>query len=142
MTSFTSRYGNPAVDYRGAHLWVHCRHTVKVVAVAGRVDAANVDGVTGFVRHTLAADTPTVLDLGAVAAFTPAGLQLLSAVDERCSHLGADWALVVSDAVARRLKADAAHYPVVASVAEAEHQIDDGIRARRTMLLPLLRRTA
>jgi anti-anti-sigma regulatory factor len=142
MTSFTSRYGNPAVDYKGAHIWAHCRHTVKVVAVAGRVDAANVDGVTGFVLHTVAADTPIVLDLGAVTAFTPAGLQLLSAVDERCSHIGADWALVVSDAVSRRLKADAARYPVVGSAAGAEHQIDDDILARRTMLLPLLSRTA
>lgn len=142
MTSFTSRYGNPAVDYKGAHIWAHCRHTAKVVAVAGRVNAANVDGVTGFILHSVVVESPFVLDLGAVTAFTPAGLRLLSAVDERCSQLGADWALVVSDAVSRRLKAGAARYRVVGSAAGAEHQFDDDILARRSMVLPLLSRTA
>lgn len=142
MTSFTSRYGNPAVDYKGAHIWAHCRHTAKVVDVAGRIDAANVDGVAGFVIHSVVADAPFVLDLGAVADFTPAGLRLLSAVDERCSQLGTDWALVVSAAVSRRLKAAAARYTVVGSAVEAEHRFDDAILARRSLVLPLLSRTA
>ena len=144
MTSYTSRYGNPAVDYKGAHIWAHVRHTAKVVTVAGRVDAANVDGVTAFVLHCVVAHSPFVLDLGAVSAFTPAAVRLLSAVDERCSQLGADWALVASNAVSRRLRARAGEvsYPVVSSTAGAEHHFDDDILARRRMLLPLLSRTA
>ena len=142
MTSFTSRYGNPAVDYKGAHLWAHCRHTAKVVDVAGRIDAANVDGVTGFIVHAVSAESPFILDLGAVTSFTPAAMALLNAVDERCVQLGAEWALVASPAVSRRLKADGADYPVVASTPAAEHEFDDEILARRRMVLPLLGRSA
>ena len=46
MTSFTSRYGNPARDFKGAHIWAHCRHGATVVAISGRVDAGNVERIT------------------------------------------------------------------------------------------------
>ena len=144
MTSFTSRYGDPAADYKGAHIRAHVRHTAMVVDVAGRIDAANLDGVTDLVLQSVVADTPFVLDLSAVSSFTPMAVRLLNAVDERSAQLGADWALVASDAVIRRLRSGDgdAGYPVFASVVGAEHQFDDDILARRRMLLPLLSRTA
>ena len=142
MTSFTSRYGNPARDFKGAHVWAHCRHGATVVTVSGRVDAGNVDPLTESVLRAVAAGSRLVLDLTGVTAFTPRAKGLLRAVDERCLTAGVDWALVPSDAVSRRLRPDIAPLPVISSVAEAEHRFDDEILRRRGGLLPFLRRTA
>ena len=141
MTSFTSRYGNPARDFKGAHVWAHCRHGATVVTVSGRVDAGNVDPITESALRAVAAGSRLVLDLTGVTAFTPRAMGLLNAVDERCLNAGVDWALVPSEAVARRLRPDAA-LPVIASVAEAEHRFDDEILRRRGRLVSFLRRTA
>jgi anti-anti-sigma regulatory factor len=141
MTSFTSRYGNPARDFKGAHVWAHCRHGATVVTVSGRVDAGNVDPLTESALRAVAAGSRLVLDLTGVTAFTPRAMGLLNAVDERCLNAGVDWALVPSEAVARRLRPDAA-LPVIASVAEAEHRFDDEILRRRGRLVSFLRRTA
>ena len=142
MTSFTSRYGNPARDFKGAHIWAHCRHGATVVAISGRVDAGNVERITESVLRAVASGSRLVLDLTGVTAFTPRATGLLTAVDERCMTAGVDWALVPSEAVTRRLRADSAPLPVIASVAQAEHQFDDEILRRRGGLLPFLRRTA
>ena len=144
MTSFTSRYGNPAVDHKGAHMWAFRRHGVTVVAVRGRIDAANIDRVTDYATRFVAVDSRLVLDLSEVSGFTPRALGLIDAVDERCALVGVDWALVPGEAVMRRLRtrADAAGLPIIDSVAEAEHQFDEAIMRRRRFLLPLLRRTA
>lgn len=142
MTSFTSRYGNPARDFKGAHIWAHCRHGATVVAVSGRVDAGNVEQIIESVLRPVAAGSRLVLDLTGVTAFTPKATGLLRAVDERCLTAGVEWALVPSEPVARRLRNDSEPLPVIASVAEAEHRFDDEIRRRRGGLLPFLRRTA
>jgi anti-anti-sigma regulatory factor len=142
MTSFTSRYGNPARDFKGAHVWAHCRHGAIVVAISGRVDAHNVAPLTDAALRAVATSSRLVLDLTGVAAFTPRGIALLNAVDERCLAAGVEWALVPSEAVARRLRSERAPMPVIASVAEAEHRFDDEILRRRGGLLPFLRRTA
>lgn len=144
MTSFTSRYGNPARDFKGAHLWAYCRHGATVVAVSGRVDAANVEKVTESVLRTAAGGPSLVLDLSGVTVFTPRALSLISALDQRCLTTGVNWALVPSEAVNRRLRGrpDGAGLPLIGSVAEAEHQFDDAILRRRGFLRPLLRRTA
>jgi len=144
MASFTSRYGNPAVDYKGAHMWAYCRHGATVVAVKGRVDARNVDAVTEYASRFIAADTHLVLDLSGVSAFTPRGTGLLDAVEERCSTAGVDWALVPGEAAARRLGlgTETPTLPIISTVAEAERRFDDAILRRRRFLLPLLGRTA
>lgn len=142
MTSFTSRYGNPAVDHKGVHLWAYCRHGATVVAVRGRVDAGNVALVTDYAERFAAADTRLVLDLSGVTAFTPRAMALLDTVDARCAAAGVDWALVPGDAVARRLRTRAEDLPILESVAAAEHQFDEAVLKRRSFLLPLLRRTA
>jgi anti-anti-sigma regulatory factor len=144
MTSFTSRYGNPAVDHKGAHLWACRRHGATIVAIRGRVDAGNVARVTDYAVRPIAADSRMILDLSEVTAFTPRGMELLTTVDDRCAAAGVDWALVPSEAVARRLRArsETADLPIIATVAEAEHQFDEAILKRRRFLIPLLRRTA
>lgn len=144
MTSFTSRYGNPAVDHKGAHLWAYRRHGATVVAVRGRVDAANLTRVSDYATRFVSSDSRLVLDLSEVTGFTPRALALLDAVDQRCALVGVDWALVPGLAVLRRLRtrADAVGLPIIDSVAEAEHQFDEAILRRRRFLLPLLRRTA
>jgi hypothetical protein len=141
MTSFTSRYGNPAVDFHGAHIRAHRRHGATVVTVGGRVDARNLDRVSEYVTRFVLADTPFVLDLGAVTTFTPRAVDLLDAVDAHCTATRVAWALVPGDVVASRLGARA-DLPVVATVAEAEHQFDEAVLKRRRLLLPLLRKTA
>ena len=122
-------------------MWAHCRHGATVVTVSGRVDAGNVDPLTESALRAVAAGSRLVLDLTGVTAFTPRAMGLLNAVDERCLNAGVDWALVPSEAVARRLRPDAA-LPVIASVAEAEHRFDDEILRRRGRLVSFLRRTA
>jgi hypothetical protein len=142
MTSFTSRYGNPAVDHKGVHLWAYCRHGATVVAVRGRVDAGNVALVTDYAVRFAAADSRLVLDLSEVSAFTPRAMALLDTVGARCDAAGVDWALVPGDAVTRRLGTRAEGLPILQSVAAAEHQFDEAVLRRRHFLLPLLRRTA
>lgn len=142
MTSFTSRYGNPAQDFKGAHVWAHCRHGSTVVAVSGRVDAGNVALISESALRAVPTDSRFVLDLTGVTAFTPRATALLNAVDERCLQVGVEWALVPSQAVTRRLQTEDVPMPVIASVAEAEHRFDDEIRRRRGGVFPFLRRTA
>jgi len=142
MTSFTSRYGNPARDFKGAHLWAYCRHGATVVAISGRVDAANVAPVTESAVRAVSTGSRLVLDLTGVTAFTPRAVALLAALDERCVAAGVDWALVPSEAVTRRLAARIESLPVIGSVAEAEHQFDEAVLRRRGVLLPWLPRSA
>ena len=142
MTSFTSRYGNPARDFKGAHLWAYCRHGATVVAISGRVDAANVAPVTESAVRAVSAGSRLVLDLTGVTAFTPRAVALLAALDERCVAAGVDWALVPCEAVTRRLAARIESLPVIGSVAEAEHQFDEAVLRRRGVLLPWLPRSA
>ena len=144
MTSFISRYGNPAVDYDGAHIRPHFRHGATVVSVSGRIDASNVDRVSDHARRFVMADKPFVLDLSGVTSFAPQAFRLLSAVDDECLAGGVEWAMVAGDAVTRQLRArsDEALFPVVGSVAEAEREFDGAIMRRRRMVLPLLGNTA
>lgn len=140
MSSFTSRYGNPADDYKGAHIWARCRHNATVVAVGGRLDARNIDHVIERSVRVARPDAPLVLDLTGITSFSPAAVRLLTAVDDHCTALGVQWALVAGDAVARRIQH--ADFPMLNTVAEAEHAFDDALLRRRRMLLPLLRKTA
>lgn len=142
MTSFTSRYGNPARDFKGAHVWAHCRHGATVVAIRGRLDAGNVAQVTESALRAVATDSRLVLDLSGVTTFTPRAAALITAVDEHCLAVGVDWALVPSEAVTQRLRADQGYLPVINSVAAAEHRFDDQLLRRRGLVMPLLRRTA
>lgn len=144
MTSFTSRYGNPAVDHKGAHLWAYRRHGATVVAVRGKIDAGNVERVTAYAARLVASDSRLILDLSEVTTFTPRAMNLIDTLDERCAAAGVDWALVPGAAAIRRLRnrRDAQALPILESVSEAEHQFDEVILRRRRFLLPLLRRTA
>jgi len=143
-TSFTSRYGDPAVDYKGAHLRAQSRHVATVVAISGRIDATNVDRLTERASRFVLPDKPFVLDLSGVNSFTPQAIRLLFTLDNLCVTSAVDWALVVSDVVARRLRVgnDDLLFPVVGSVAEALQDFDDAILNRRRFLLPLLSKTA
>ena len=143
VTSFTSRYGSPIVDQNGARIRAHCRHVATVVTISGRIDAANVDSVTDCVKRFILSDKPMILDLSGVSSFAPQGIRLLQAFDDLCQKAGIDWALISSDVVTRRLgRSTDVQLPVVGSVAEALHNLDDAILDRRRFLLPLLSKTA
>lgn len=140
MSTFTSRYGSPAEDYKGAHIFIRCRHNATVMAVGGRIDARNTDHVIARAVRVIRPDAPFVLDLTGATGFSPAAVRLLTGVDDHCDALGVQWALVAGDAVARRI--GHLDFPMLDTVAEAEHAFDDAIFRRRRMLLPLLRKTA
>lgn len=142
MTSFTSRYGNPARDFKGAHLWAYCRHGATVLAISGRVDAGNVGQVTESAVRAISTGSRLVLDMTGVTGFTPRAVELLAAIDQHCVASGVDWALVPSESVTRRLGSRAEALPVIGSVAEAEHQFDEAVLRRRGVLLPWLPRSA
>lgn len=145
MTSFTSRYGNPAHDHRGAHVWVHERHSCVVVAVSGNLDGDNVEVIVARALRAAAATTALVLDLDAVSAGTPDGVgPLLAAVGRHCAAGGTEWALVAGDPVLRHIPDRDARsaLPLVNSVAQAEQIFDEAIIRRRRAVLPLLGRTA
>ena len=105
---------------------------------------ANIDRVAEFAKRLILDDKPFVLDLSGVSSFTPQSVRLLFEIDGMCDSAGVEWALVAGDVVGRRLRArdNDVIFPVVASVAEAEHEFDDAILNRRRFLLPLLSKTA
>lgn len=144
MTSFTSRYGNPAHDYTGAHVWIHERHGCTVLAVTGRIDGNNTDDIIDCARRVSVATSRLVLDLTGVTACTPNAVRLLRDVDEYCEQHGSQWVLVAGGPVLQRLRGrdGSLTAPLAESVAQAQHQFDNAVTARRRMLLPLLRRTA
>jgi anti-anti-sigma factor len=140
---FTSRYGNPTLDYSGAQIRAHSRHVATVVTITGSIDAENVDRIAACAQRLLFADKPIVIDLSGVTSFAAQGVSTLVRFGEQCQKAGVEWALVVNDVVAEQLRAQNVDtVPVVDSVAEAEHELDDAILDRRRMLLPLLRKSA
>lgn len=144
MTSFTSRYGNPAHDYTGAHVWSHERHGCTVLSVSGRIDGNNVEAIIACARQVAAVTANLVLDLSGVTACTPNCVRLLRELDAYCVQHGNRWILVAGDPVLQRLwgRDGSLTVPLADSVAHAEHQFDDAVTARRRLLLPLLGRTA
>ncbi len=151
MTSFTSRYGDLAVDYRGAHAWAYLRHAATIVAIKGRIDSANVERLTEYALRFVTADRPFALDLTGLTSLTAGAAPLLAGISDRCGAAGTGWALVAGESVQRRLsealsgalsealsEADVASLPLVATLAEAEHQFDEAIQSRRRALLSLV----
>lgn len=143
MTSFTSRYGDLAVDYRGAHAWAYLRHAATIVAIKGRIDSANVERLTEYALRFVTADRPFALDLTGLTSLSAGAAPLLAGIADRCGAAGTGWALVAGESVQRRLsealsEADVASLPLVATLAEAEHQFDEAIQSRRRALLSLV----
>lgn len=140
----TPRYGNPTFDCSGAQVRAQCRHLATVVTINGAIDAMNVDQVTEYSRHFVLPDKPIVLDLSGVECLAAQGIRFLHRIDEACRAADVEWALIAGPAVTRLLQitGDEAAFPLFDSVREALHCFADGISARRSMLLPLLNRTA
>ena len=142
MTSFTSRYGDLAVDEQGAHAWAYCRHAATVVAISGRIDSANADCLTRYALRFVSAERPFVLDLGGVTSLTAGAIGTLTGIGDQCGAVGTTWALVAGDATAQLLAdaldaAELAALPLAGSLAEAEHRFDEAILGRRRAVLSL-----
>lgn len=120
------------------------RHLATVVAVRGDITAADVDAVTARVLRLVLPDTSFVLDLGGVTSIAAEGAVLLAAVDDACARAGVEWALVGAAPVTALFDEDLRDrlLPVVDSVADALHDFADAAADRRSVLLPLLQRTA
>ncbi len=139
-----TRYGNPTIDCDGAQIRAQSRQLANVVTVSGAISVANLERVTAFVRRFILAEKSFVLDFSGITAITAQATSLLAAVASDCDRAGADWALIDSDAVAGFLACtpQSVEVPVADSVPDALQYFADGTARRRSMLLPLLTRSA
>jgi anti-anti-sigma factor len=142
-SGYPPRHGS-GVDCAGAQLRAQCRHLATVVTISGAVDLKNIDQVSEYSRRFILPDKAFVLDLRGVDYFASEGVTFLQRIDEDCRAAGMEWALVASPVVNRvlRIVDEEASFPGAASVHEALHNFADTISARRTLLLPLLKKTA
>jgi len=69
-------------------------------------------------------------------------MALIRAFDKTCGDAGVDWALVPSRAVADVLSTDDVLYPIAESVPDALTYFADETLQRRSLLLPLLTKSA
>ncbi len=137
-------YGNPTIDCDGAQIRAQSRQLANVVTVSGAISTANIERVTAFVRRFILAERSFVLDFSGITAITAQATSMLAAVASDCDRAGVDWALIDSDAVAGFLACtpQSVEVPVADSVPDALQYFADGVARRRSMLLPLLTRSA
>ena len=142
MSSTNSRYSNLVFDCGGARLRTQSRRLSTVVAVNGELDADNIDRVAAYAAKFAASATSMVLDLSGVTSVDRCTIALLDSFDDVCARAGVPWMLVTSHAVVRMLADDCDVYPIVASVPDAlDYFLVERLR-RRSLLLPLLTRSA
>lgn len=134
----------PGIRLGNADVRACSRHLATVVSVRGEVTADNIEAVTTQVTRFVLPDTSFVLDLGEVRLVTAEGGELLRTVDDLCALADVDWALVVGSAAAVLFDEDIRDrlLPVVESVADALHDFADARTTQRSLLLPLLQRSA
>jgi anti-anti-sigma factor len=137
-----TRYGNPVCDCCGARLRAQSRRLATVVTVSGEIRGDNVALLTEHARRILLASTSVVLDLSGVTVMDPQGVALLNAIDQDCSDIGRDWVLVPSSAVLEVLETSEYVYPDALSVPDALTHFEDETLRRRSLLLPLLTKSA
>lgn len=133
-----------ATDCGGAWVRAHYRHLATVVAVRGRIDAANVDEISEHARRFILAKEPLVLDLSGVSSFSAPGIWLLCVLDGDCRAAGIEWTLVESPAVHELLRDfdEEAKFPTSRSVDQALHTLAEALDRRRQLLLPLIKKSA
>ncbi|MBI3216888.1 MAG: STAS domain-containing protein [Mycobacterium sp.] len=137
-------YGNPLFECAGAHIRALSRQVATVVSVSGTIDRANLDRVTAFVRRFVLAEKSFVLDLSDIDAIAAQSASLLGAVAAACERAGVEWALIAGAPVNALLDRaeQVTDMPVIGSVPEALQYFADSAARRRSMLLPLLTKTA
>lgn len=120
------------------------RHLATVVAIRGDVSAADLDAVAARVRQFVLPDTAFVLDLSELHSIPSDGVSLLTGVDDAAADADVEWALVPGPATAALFDATIRDrmLPLVDSVADALHDFVDARATQRTLLLPLLQRSA
>ncbi len=134
----------PTHECGGAHIRSHVRHLAVVVAVSGRVDAANIDRLAERIRRFTLTKDRLVFDLSDVNSSAADAISLVCRIAEDCRVAEVDWAVVANQAVTDLLRSsdDTAAFPITDSMPEAIHYFADMINRRREVLLPLVRRTA
>lgn len=144
IADIRTRQGNSTFAYGGAQLRAHCRHLATVVTIRGEVDAGSAEGIGEHLRRFVLGESPVVLDMSEVHAFTAPAVSLLTTLDEQCRAAGLEWALVAGPAVIDALGDDGPQerFPISDSVRQALHALADGIASRRQLMLPLVRKTA
>jgi anti-anti-sigma regulatory factor len=137
-------YGNPIFECAGAHIRALARQLANVVTVTGTIDVANLDRVVALVRRFVLTEKSFVLDLSGIESIPAQATSLLNTLADACERAGVEWA-VIAGGVAREFLFGAGlddEVLVVDSVPDALQHFADASTRRRTMLLPLLNRTA
>lgn len=137
-----SRYTNPVFDCSGARMRAQSRRLATIVTISGDINTVNVDRVTEHARHYVLAANSVVLDLSGVTMADECVAELLDALDVDCATAGVDWVLIAGTAVLDALHGTDGDYPIAASVPEALGYFADETLRRRTLLLPLLTKSA
>lgn len=137
------RYGNPAIDCKGAEVHVLCRQLASVMSITGSVNGTNAECLGDQARHCVIPEKSFVLDLTDVDEFTAAGVTLLDAIDQACADAGVEWSLVAGEAVAHVLRVHTGDplLPISRTVPEALHHFSD-VADERRRLLPILTKSA
>jgi hypothetical protein len=115
-----------------------------VVSVRGEVSAENAEAVTDQVQRFILSDTSFVLDLSDLRAPAPESAAMVCTIDDACAVADIEWALVAGPALTAGFD-DATRdrlLPLVDSVADALHDFVDAATLQRTLLLPMLQRSA
>lgn len=135
---------SPVTRIGAAEVRVCSRHLATVVTVRGGVTTANLAQVTAQALRYVLPDTAYVLDLSDVKSIVPEASSLLRTIDEACATAGVEWALVTGPATGNLFTAELRDrmLPVVDSVADGLHDFAEAQTTRRTLLLPLLQRSA
>ncbi|ODR06814.1 hypothetical protein BHQ21_10425 [Mycobacterium sherrisii] len=124
-----------SIDCAGAQLHVHTRRSATVLGVHGEIDAFNADLVGDGIRRYARLKAPVVLDLSQLDLLSAAGFRMLLILNEEHERAGLHWS-VVSGARSRRVGAVFPKHglPLVDSVSEALHIVDDLVQTRRRWL--------
>jgi anti-anti-sigma regulatory factor len=138
----STHYGSPVFDCSGARLRAQSRRLATIVALSGDLTADNFDLMTEHASPFVQSAASVVLDLSGVTTMCPQAMALIRAFDKTCGDAGVDWALVPSRAVADVLSTDDVLYPIAESVPDALTYFADETLQRRSLLLPLLTKSA
>lgn len=124
-----------SIDCAGAQVHVQTRRSATVLTVTGEIDVCNADLLRDGIRRYARLKAPLVLDLSQLDFLSVAGFRALLTLNEEHERAGLNWS-VVSGARLRRIGLVFPKHglPLVDSVSEAQHILDDLVRARRRWL--------
>ncbi|PRI16597.1 hypothetical protein B2J96_05520 [Mycobacterium shigaense] len=120
------------IDCGAARLHVHTRSTATVLRLEGEVDVSNADLVGAAIGRFCRLNAPLVLDLSQLGFLGIAGFRMLLVLNDENRAAKRHCSVVGGSALRLLTRVFIDHgLPVIASVPEAIHIIEDRISARQ-----------